>query len=95
MIGKVVGIHIDDEFLTDEGKVDVVKIRPLARMGYYDYTSVDSIFTMPPLDEGEMAKAPPHRIWSAKAGAKKEHKALLLHVGRLYFRFGPPFCDSR
>ena len=56
MIGKVVGIHINDEFLTDEGKVDVLKIRPLARMGYYDYTSVESIFTMPPLDEGEMAK---------------------------------------
>ena len=56
VIGKVVGIHINDEFLTDEGKVDVLKIRPLARMGYYDYTSVESIFTMPPLDEGEMAK---------------------------------------
>mgnify|MGYP003310216571 FL=1 len=56
VIGKVVGIHIDDQYLTDEGKVDVVKIRPLARMGYYDYTSVDSIFTMPPLDEGELAK---------------------------------------
>ena len=56
VIGKVLGVHIDDEYLNDEGKVDVIKIRPLARMGYYDYTSVDSIFSMPPLDEGELAK---------------------------------------
>ena len=28
------------------GKIDVLKIRPLARLGYDDYTTVDSIFEM-------------------------------------------------
>jgi flavin reductase (DIM6/NTAB) family NADH-FMN oxidoreductase RutF len=46
VIGRVVAIHIQDEFITREGKVDILKIRPIARMGYYDYTSVDSIFEM-------------------------------------------------
>jgi len=34
--------------LTPEGKIDVLKIRPLARLGYFDYTSVESVFTMAP-----------------------------------------------
>jgi hypothetical protein len=29
-----------------DGKLDILKIRPLARLGYYDYTSVESIFEM-------------------------------------------------
>ncbi len=56
VIGQVVAIHIKDEFMTPEGRVDVVKIRPLARLGYYDYTTVDSAFEMVPLDKGDMAK---------------------------------------
>ena len=48
VIGRVVGIHIRDDVLTSEGKLDVVKIRPLARLGYFDYTTVDSMFTMAP-----------------------------------------------
>jgi len=48
VIGRVVGVHIRDDVLTVEGKLDVVKIRPLARLGYFDYTTVDSVFTMPP-----------------------------------------------
>jgi flavin reductase (DIM6/NTAB) family NADH-FMN oxidoreductase RutF len=48
VIGRVVGVHIRDDVLTPEGKLDVVKIRPLARLGYFDYTTVDSVFTMPP-----------------------------------------------
>ncbi|MEO7403933.1 MAG: flavin reductase family protein, partial [Burkholderiales bacterium] len=46
VFGKVIAIHIADSALTDKGMVDVLKIRPIARMGYYDYTSVESIFTM-------------------------------------------------
>ena len=45
IIGHVVGIHIKDEVLTD-GLVDLGKIKPLARLGYHQYTSVDGIFTM-------------------------------------------------
>jgi flavin reductase (DIM6/NTAB) family NADH-FMN oxidoreductase RutF len=51
VIGRVVGVHIKDEFITEDGKIDIVKIRPLARMGYMDYTSVDEVFTMLPLGE--------------------------------------------
>lgn len=50
VIGRVIGIHIRDDAITPEGKVDVVKIRPLARLGYMDYTTVDSIFEMPTTD---------------------------------------------
>jgi flavin reductase (DIM6/NTAB) family NADH-FMN oxidoreductase RutF len=46
VIGRVVGIHINDDFITADGKLDILKARPIARMGYYDYTSVDSIFEM-------------------------------------------------
>lgn len=46
VIGEVVGIHISDEYITEEGKVDIAKIRPLARLGYMDYTSVTDIFMM-------------------------------------------------
>jgi flavin reductase (DIM6/NTAB) family NADH-FMN oxidoreductase RutF len=49
VVGRVVGVHIRDDVLTADGKLDVVKIRPLARLGYFDYTTVDSVFTMPPI----------------------------------------------
>ena len=29
-----------------DGKLDIPKIRPIARMGYYDYCVVDSVFEM-------------------------------------------------
>ena len=45
IIGKVLGIHIKDEVLTD-GMIDLSKIRPLARLGYKQYTDVDHLFTM-------------------------------------------------
>jgi len=46
VIGRVVAVHIDDAALTADGRIDVVKIRPIARLGYKDYTSVDSVFQM-------------------------------------------------
>lgn len=52
VFGKVRLVHIAPWALTDDGRLDVVKIKPIARMGYYDYTSVDSIFTMPPPGDG-------------------------------------------
>ena len=48
VIGRVVGVHIRDDALTPDGKLDVARIRPLARLGYFDYTQVDSVFTMRP-----------------------------------------------
>jgi flavin reductase (DIM6/NTAB) family NADH-FMN oxidoreductase RutF len=56
VIGRVVGVHIRDDVLTAEGKVDVLKIRPLARLGYFDYTTVDSVFTMPPFGPNREAR---------------------------------------
>ena len=49
VIGQVIGVHIKDEAITPEGRIDVLKLRPLARLGYHDYTSVESCFTMPPI----------------------------------------------
>lgn len=46
IIGRVVLIHIKDDILTPDGRIDILKIRPLARLGYYDYTTVDSLFEM-------------------------------------------------
>ncbi|OPY58997.1 MAG: Flavin reductase like domain protein [Syntrophorhabdaceae bacterium PtaU1.Bin034] len=46
IIGRVVLVHIKDEVLTRDGRLDILKIRPLARLGYYDYTTVDSMFEM-------------------------------------------------
>jgi len=48
MVGRVVGIHIRDDVIGKDGKLDILKIRPLARLGYLDYTSVESFFTMLP-----------------------------------------------
>lgn len=46
IFGKVVAVHIDDEAINEKGMIDVLKIKPLARMGYYDYTYVDNKFEM-------------------------------------------------
>ena len=46
VIGHVIAVHIDDEALTSDGLVDVVKMRPIARLGYKDYISVESVFQM-------------------------------------------------
>jgi flavin reductase (DIM6/NTAB) family NADH-FMN oxidoreductase RutF len=46
VIGRVVGIHIADDFITADGRIDVLKARPIARLGYYDYTSIESVFEM-------------------------------------------------
>ena len=45
VLGRVVGIHISDDVLTD-GLVDASKFRPIARLGYMDYARVDEVFEM-------------------------------------------------
>ena len=44
-LGRVVGVHVRDEFLTD-GKVDIARIKPLARLGYQDYTVAEKVLTL-------------------------------------------------
>ena len=46
IIAEVVAIHLADDYITQDGRFDVVKARPLARLGYLDYTSVDRVFEM-------------------------------------------------
>lgn len=45
VLGEVVGVYIDDRFITD-GLVDTVAMQPIARMGYMDYALVDGKFVM-------------------------------------------------
>ena len=45
IIGRVLGVHIRDEVLVD-GLIDLTRIKPLARLGYMQYTAVDEVFTM-------------------------------------------------
>ncbi|GLQ05723.1 flavin reductase family protein [Sneathiella chinensis] len=45
VIGQVLGIHINDDILTD-GMVDMTKFHPLARLGYKDYTAVKEVFSL-------------------------------------------------
>jgi flavin reductase (DIM6/NTAB) family NADH-FMN oxidoreductase RutF len=58
VFAQVVGIHISDDILTD-GMVDMEKFRPIARLGYFDYAVVDTVFTMrrPVLDDTSARKA--------------------------------------
>ncbi len=46
VLGQVVGIHIDDGLIRD-GRVDIVAARPIARLGYSLYATVDGSFRMP------------------------------------------------
>jgi flavin reductase (DIM6/NTAB) family NADH-FMN oxidoreductase RutF len=45
VIGQVIGAYIDDAVIRD-GIVDVTLIRPLARLGYLDYSVTDAVFAM-------------------------------------------------
>lgn len=42
---EVIGIHLRDDCVVD-GKFDVSTFRPLARLGYRDYSVVDNTFTL-------------------------------------------------
>jgi len=58
IIGRIVGIYIDDRFIKD-GLVDTGGMRPIARMGYMDYAVVtpETMFTMTrPSAEDALAK---------------------------------------
>ena len=70
VIGRVVGVHVRDDVLTPEGKLDVIKIRPLARLGYFDYTTVDSFFTM--LPSGPNAKTREAGLEGRPARSRKD-----------------------
>jgi len=45
IIGKVIGVHIAEDVLTD-GKLDITKTLPIARCGYYEYAVIKETFEM-------------------------------------------------
>ena len=45
IIGSVLGVHISDEVLV-AGLIDLSRIKPLARLGYMQYTAVDELFAL-------------------------------------------------
>ena len=55
VFGEVARIHVADEVVRPDGKLDIARIRPIARMGYYDYTVVTETFEMVIPDEGALA----------------------------------------
>lgn len=45
IFGEVIGIHIDEGVIVD-GRVDVGRYKPVARLGYSEYTVVEHVFSM-------------------------------------------------
>jgi flavin reductase (DIM6/NTAB) family NADH-FMN oxidoreductase RutF len=45
VIGRVIGIHIADQFITD-GRVDTSAMQPIARLGYSEYATVTEAWRM-------------------------------------------------
>jgi flavin reductase (DIM6/NTAB) family NADH-FMN oxidoreductase RutF len=44
-VGRVIGIHIDDRYIVD-GRVDTAAMRPIARLGYSEYATVEKAWRM-------------------------------------------------
>ena len=45
VLGHVLSMHIDDAYIKD-GKLDVTKYQPVARLGYKDYATITDIYEM-------------------------------------------------
>lgn len=58
VLGQVVAIYIDDAFIHN-GVIDITELKPIARLGYRDYSVVDAVFQMtrPPGAGGERSGA--------------------------------------
>ncbi|BGP55603.1 hypothetical protein JCM8202_004671 [Rhodotorula sphaerocarpa] len=66
VIGRVVGIHIDESVITD-GQIDITKTQPVARCGGPNYAVVRETFKMatpkaPVNGNGELASAEPKTV---------------------------------
>lgn len=46
VLGEVTGVHLADDCLTD-GRFDLTRARPVARLGYLDYAVIDDLFPLP------------------------------------------------
>ena len=47
VLGHIVGIHIEDDIIED-GRVDVTRYQPVARLGYKDYATIEDVYEMTP-----------------------------------------------
>lgn len=45
VVGRVVGVHIDDRFIED-GRVNSAAMKPIARLGYSEYATVETAWKM-------------------------------------------------
>ena len=45
IIGRVIGIYIDDRFV-EEGRVNTAAMKPIARLGYSEYATVETAWRM-------------------------------------------------
>ena len=45
VLGEVTGVHLRDDCLVD-GRFDVTRFRPVGRLGYRDYSTVDRVFEL-------------------------------------------------
>jgi flavin reductase (DIM6/NTAB) family NADH-FMN oxidoreductase RutF len=45
VVGRVVGIHIDDRFIVD-GRINTAAMKPIARLGYAEYATVEQVWKM-------------------------------------------------
>ena len=45
VIGRVVGVHIDERFIVD-GRVNTAAMKPIARLGYAEYATVEQVWKM-------------------------------------------------
>lgn len=69
ILGRVVEIHISDQIILPDGKLDYAGMRLLSRAGYWDYSTMDHTFTMkvPGVSDARMAamegrpSSPKHR----------------------------------
>lgn len=46
VFAQVETIHINDDVIRPDGRLDIEAIQPIARMGYFDYTTVRETFEM-------------------------------------------------
>lgn len=47
IVGRIEAIHLRDDCLTEEGRFDVTRYRPLTRLGYSDFAAIETVFRMP------------------------------------------------
>lgn len=69
IIGEVLGVHIDDSLIVD-GRVDITRMKPIARLGYMDYAVVEDYFTIHRPSAPDDDTAPEEQPTAAAAGRK-------------------------